>query len=103
MVMRFVRRTADFAAGVAVGAVAGAAIAYLSAPRSGDDLRKEGQELIDSAVHAGERARIAIRLAGQDDIEKVDRESGIGKVSGDARAHGARTQNCDTAKWSHRR
>jgi gas vesicle protein len=58
MVMRFVRRTVDFATGVAVGAAAGAAVAYLAAPRSGDDLRKEGQDLIDSAVHAGERARI---------------------------------------------
>jgi gas vesicle protein len=58
MVMRFVRRTVGFAAGVAAGAAAGAGVAYLTAPRSGDDLRKEGQELIDSAIHAGDRARI---------------------------------------------
>jgi len=58
MVMKAVKRVVDFAAGVAVGAVAGAGIAYLAAPRSGDDLRKEGQDLIDSAVDAGERARV---------------------------------------------
>ncbi|MEZ4532120.1 MAG: hypothetical protein R2855_14015 [Thermomicrobiales bacterium] len=39
----------DFAAGVAVGAVAGAGIAYLTTPRSGDDLRQEGIDLVDSA------------------------------------------------------
>ena len=55
--MKAVKRVVDFAAGVAIGAVAGAGIAYLTAPRSGDDLRKEGQDLVDSAVSAGERAR----------------------------------------------
>ena len=58
MVMKAIKRVVDFAAGVAVGAVAGAGVAYLAAPRSGDDLRKESQELIDSAVDAGDRARI---------------------------------------------
>ena len=58
MVMKAIKRVVDFGAGVAVGAIAGAGIAYLTAPRSGDDLRKEGQELVDSAVSAGERARI---------------------------------------------
>lgn len=54
----FLKRTVDFAAGVAVGAVAGAAVAYLTAPQSGDELRQSGQDLIDSAVSEGERARI---------------------------------------------
>lgn len=58
MVMNAVKRFVDFAAGVAVGAIAGAGVAYLTAPRSGDDLRQEGQQLIDTAVDAGERARI---------------------------------------------
>jgi len=58
MVMKTVKRVVDFAAGVAVGAVAGAGIAYLTAPRSGDDLRKEGTDLVESAMEAGERARI---------------------------------------------
>ena len=58
MVMKAIKRVVDFGAGVAVGAIAGAGIAYLTAPRSGDDLRKEGQDLVDSAVSAGERARI---------------------------------------------
>lgn len=58
MIKRVVKSTVDFAAGVAVGALAGAAVAYLTAPRSGDDLRREGQDLIDSAVHAGEQARL---------------------------------------------
>ena len=58
MVMKAIKRVVDFAAGVAVGAVAGAGVAYLTAPRSGDDLRKEGQELVDTAVDTGERARL---------------------------------------------
>ena len=58
MVMKVVKRVVDFAAGVAIGAVAGAGVAYLTAPLSGDDLRKEGQDLVDSAISAGERARI---------------------------------------------
>lgn len=58
VVMNVIKRVVDFAAGVAVGAVAGAGVAYLTAPRSGDDLRKEGQDLVDSATTAGERARI---------------------------------------------
>jgi gas vesicle protein len=58
MVMNAIKRVVDFGAGVAVGAIAGAGVAYLTAPRSGDDLRKEGQELVDSAVSAGERARV---------------------------------------------
>lgn len=58
MVMRAIKGVIDFAAGVALGAAAGAGIAYLAAPRSGDDLRKDGQDLVDSAVSAGERARI---------------------------------------------
>jgi len=58
MLMKAVKRVVDFAAGVAVGAVAGVGIAYLTAPRSGDDLRKEGHDLVDSATSAGERARI---------------------------------------------
>ncbi len=58
MVMKAIKRVVDLAAGVAVGAVVGAGAAYLVAPRSGDDLRKEGQDLVDSAVSAGERARI---------------------------------------------
>ena len=58
MVMNAIKRVVDFAAGVAVGAVAGAGVAYLTAPRSGNDLRKDGQDLVDSAVSAGERARI---------------------------------------------
>jgi gas vesicle protein len=58
MVMNAIKRVVDFGAGVAIGAIAGAGVAYLTAPRSGDDLRKEGQELVDSAVSAGERARV---------------------------------------------
>jgi len=58
MVMNAIKRVVDFAAGVAVGAVAGAGIAYLTTPRSGDDLRQEGIDLVDSARDAGERARI---------------------------------------------
>lgn len=58
MLMKLIKGTVDFAAGVAVGAIAGATAAYLAAPRSGDDLRKESQELIDSAVQAGDRARV---------------------------------------------
>ncbi len=58
MVMKAIKRVVDFAAGVAVGAIAGAGIAYLTAPRSGDELRREGQELVDTAMSAGERARI---------------------------------------------
>lgn len=58
MVMKAIKGVVDFAAGVAIGAVAGAGVAYLTAPRSGHDLRKEGQDLVDQAVHAGERARI---------------------------------------------
>ncbi len=58
MVLNAMKRVVDFAAGVAVGAVAGAGVAYLTAPRSGNDLRKEGQDLVDSATSAGERARI---------------------------------------------
>lgn len=58
MVMKAIKGVVDFAAGVAVGAVAGAGIAYLTAPRSGHDLRKEGEDLVESAKHAGERARI---------------------------------------------
>ncbi len=58
MIINAIKRVVDFAAGVAVGAVAGAGVAYLTAPRSGNDLRKEGQDLVDSAVSAGERARI---------------------------------------------
>jgi gas vesicle protein len=58
MVKKAIKRMVDFAAGVTVGAIAGAGIAYLAAPRSGDELRQEGQGLIDSAMSAGERARI---------------------------------------------
>jgi gas vesicle protein len=58
MVMNVIKKVVDFAAGVAIGAVAGAGVAYLTAPRSGDALRAEGQDLIESAKHAGERARI---------------------------------------------
>ena len=58
MVMKAVKRVVDFAAGVAVGAVAGAGVAYLTAPRSGDDFRKEGLDLVDSARNAGELARV---------------------------------------------
>lgn len=58
MVKNALRKIAGFSVGIAVGAAAGAAIGYLGAPSSGDDLRKDGQELIDSARHAGERARI---------------------------------------------
>ncbi len=58
MIMKAIKTVAGFSAGVAIGALAGAAAGYLSAPRSGDDLRKESHELIDSAKQAGERARI---------------------------------------------
>ena len=58
MVMKAIKGVVDFAAGVAIGAIAGAGVAYLTAPQSGKDLRQEGQELIDSAKHAGERAKI---------------------------------------------
>ena len=58
MVMKAIKAAVDFAAGVAIGAVAGAGVAYLTAPRSGDALRAEGQDLIESAKHAGERARV---------------------------------------------
>ncbi len=58
MVMKAIKGVVDFAAGVAIGAIAGAGAAYLAAPKSGRDLRADGQELIDSAKHAGERARI---------------------------------------------
>jgi hypothetical protein len=58
MVMKAVKRVVDFAAGVALGAVAGAGIAYLTTPCSGDDLRKEGHDLVESAAEAGERARL---------------------------------------------
>ncbi|HET9659604.1 MAG TPA: hypothetical protein VFP05_04705 [Thermomicrobiales bacterium] len=58
MVMKAIKGLVDFAAGVAVGAVAGAGAAYLAAPKSGRDLRSEGHGLIDSARHAGDRARI---------------------------------------------
>lgn len=58
MIKRAVRTVVGFSAGVAIGALAGAAAGLLSAPRSGDDLRKEGHELVDAAKEAGERARI---------------------------------------------
>src|SRR3954464_3442858 len=58
MVMEAIKGVVDFAAGVAGGAVVGAGAAYLAAPKSGRALRTDGQELIDSAKHAGERARI---------------------------------------------
>ena len=58
MIMKAVKGVVDFAAGVAIGAIAGAGVAYLTTPRSGDTLRAEGQDLIESAKHAGERARI---------------------------------------------
>lgn len=58
MIMKALKGVVDFAAGVAIGAVAGAGVAYLTTPKSGDTLRSEGQDLIESAKHAGERARI---------------------------------------------
>ncbi len=58
MIMKAVRTVAGFTAGVAIGALAGAAAGFLSAPHSGDDLRKEGHEVIDAAKQAGERARV---------------------------------------------
>jgi gas vesicle protein len=58
MVMKAIKGAVDFAAGVAIGAIAGAGVAYLTAPKSGRALKADGQELIDSAKHAGERARI---------------------------------------------
>lgn len=58
MVLKAIKGVVDFAAGVAIGAVAGAGVAYLTAPRSGKDLRQEGQNLVDEAANAGERARI---------------------------------------------
>ena len=57
MVLKAIKGVVDFATGVAIGAVAGAGVAYLTAPRSGKDLRSEGQHLVDEAMHAGERAR----------------------------------------------
>jgi gas vesicle protein len=58
MVLKAIRKVVDFAAGAAVGAVAGIGVAYLTAPRSGDDLRKEGIDLVESAKTAGELARV---------------------------------------------
>lgn len=58
MLMRLIKKSVDFAAGVAIGSVAGAAVGYLVAPTSGDDLRKGGHDLVDSAREAGERARL---------------------------------------------
>lgn len=58
MVMNAIKGAVDFAAGIAIGAIAGAGVAYLTAPRSGRDLRKDGQDLVDSARHAGDRARV---------------------------------------------
>lgn len=58
MVLRAIKGVVDFAAGVAFGAIAGAGVAYLTAPKSGDELRQDGQDLVDTAVSAGERARI---------------------------------------------
>lgn len=58
MLMSAIKKVVDFSAGVAIGALAGAGAAYLATPKSGRALRTEGQELIDSAKHAGERARV---------------------------------------------
>lgn len=58
MVRQAVRKIVEFSVGVAVGGAIGAGIGYLTAPASGDDLRQEGHDLIASAKHAGERARI---------------------------------------------
>ncbi len=58
MVMKAIKGVVDFAAGVAIGAIAGAGVAYLTTPKSGDSLRAEGNDLMASAKHAGDRARI---------------------------------------------
>lgn len=58
MVMGAIKKVVDFSAGVAIGAIAGAGVAYLATPKSGEAWRTEGKDLIDSAKHAGERARI---------------------------------------------
>lgn len=47
---------ARFLLGVAVGAAAGAAVSYLLAPSSGDDLRRRLQERLAAARAAGEQA-----------------------------------------------
>ena len=53
--------------------------------------------LLRSAFDSGQRRRIALGLVGQHDIQQVDREPGIGEVGGDARPHGPRSQNRNTA------
>ncbi|MCA9859634.1 MAG: YtxH domain-containing protein [Thermomicrobiales bacterium] len=76
--MRAIKRVVDFGAGVAIGAVAGAGVAYLAAPKSGADLRKEGQDLVDSAIHAGERARIDRETELRDKFRvQVDRRDAL--------------------------
>ena len=47
------------------------------------------------------RGGIAVRLVGQDDVEQVHRESGVGEMGRDARAHGSGSEHGDTAKWRH--
>lgn len=58
MVRKAIRKLVDFSIGIAIGGAVGAGIGYLTAPASGHDLRQQGHDLVASAKHAGERARI---------------------------------------------
>ncbi len=53
--------------------------------------------LFGGALDAGESSGVALRFIGEDDVEEIDRETGVGKVGCDARPHGPGTQNGNTA------
>ncbi len=58
--------------------------------------------LFGGVLDAGERGGVALGLIGKDNVEQIDRISGIGKMGGDARTHGSGAQNRDTAKGLER-
>ena len=53
--------------------------------------------LLGGAFDSGQRRRIPLGLVGQHDIQQVHREPGVGKMGRDARTHGSRSQNRNTA------
>jgi hypothetical protein len=64
--------------------------------RRGGRREKGHRLLLGSALDAGERRLVAVGLAGADHIQQQRRNSCVGEVGGDARAHGPRAQNCDS-------
>jgi len=58
--------------------------------------------LLERVVDAFERGRIAVGLAGNDDVEQDGGNAGISEVRGDARAHSARTEDRDATDSTHR-